>query len=78
MRISSRATGRRDGYMSHVLNSRVYGDLFGTHEMREVFSDRSPVQSWLDMEVALARAEAAIGLIPPQAADEIASRAPRR
>jgi 3-carboxy-cis,cis-muconate cycloisomerase len=61
--------------MSHVLNSRVYGDLFGTHEMREVFSDRSQVQAWLDVEVALARAEAAIGLIPPQAADEIASRA---
>lgn len=35
-----------------------------TEEMAEVFSVRSEVQTWLDFEAALARAEAAHGVIP--------------
>lgn len=61
--------------MSHLLDSRIYGDLFGTPEMREIFSDQSLVQAWLDVEVALARAQAAVGLIPARAAEEIARQA---
>ncbi len=61
--------------MSHLLDSRIYRDLFGTPEMREIFSDQSLVQAWLDVEVALARAQAAVGVIPARAADEIARQA---
>jgi 3-carboxy-cis,cis-muconate cycloisomerase len=61
--------------MSHLVDSRIYRDMFSTADMREIFSDRALVQAWLDAEVALARAEAAIGVIPHWAAEEIARRA---
>ena len=61
--------------MSHVLDSRIYRDMFGTVEMREIFSDQALVQAWLDVEVALARAQAAVGIIPARAAEEIARHA---
>ena len=43
--------------------------------MREVWSDRAMIQRWLDVEAALARAEARLGIIPAPAADEISRRA---
>ena len=61
--------------MSHLLDSGLYRDMFGTAEMREIFSDRALVQAWLDAEVALARAEVEVGVIPERAAEEIARRA---
>jgi 3-carboxy-cis,cis-muconate cycloisomerase len=61
--------------MSYLQDSRIYQDMFGTPEMREIFSDRGLVQSWLDTEAALARAEAEAGVIPVPAADEIARNA---
>ena len=60
---------------SHILDSRVLRDLYGTPEMRAVFDDLSVMQSWLDVEVALAQAEAEIGIIPMYASDEISRRA---
>lgn len=53
----------------------VFADLFGTDEMRRLFDDEALIQGWLDAESALARAEAAAGLIPQEAADEIARKA---
>ncbi len=38
--------------------------LFGTEGMQAVFSDRHALQGMLDFEAALARAEAAVGVIP--------------
>lgn len=55
--------------------NRIFRDLFGTDEMRSLFSDTALIQGWLDAEAALARAEAAVGLIPAPAASEIASKA---
>lgn len=49
----------------------IFGDFFGTPEMRRVFSDSSLVQSWLDVEAALAAAEATAGIVPQWAADII-------
>jgi 3-carboxy-cis,cis-muconate cycloisomerase len=64
---------------SHVIDSRFLGDLFGTDALRRIFSDAHQLQCWLDFEAALARAEAAAGLIPAAAAAEItrAARAER-
>ncbi len=43
--------------------------------MREIFHDRRRLQRWLDIEVALAKAQAKHGIIPQEAADEIARNA---
>ncbi|HWP34615.1 MAG TPA: 3-carboxy-cis,cis-muconate cycloisomerase, partial [Thermodesulfobacteriota bacterium] len=53
---------------THPADSTVLGDLFGTPEMRALFADRQRLQDMLDVEAALARAEAAVGLVPAEAA----------
>src|SRR3989304_6266301 len=60
---------------SHVIDSVLFKDLLGSEEVRKVFSDESLVQRWLDVEAALARAEARLGIIPKEAADEITRKA---
>jgi 3-carboxy-cis,cis-muconate cycloisomerase len=60
---------------SQIIDSIFFKDLYGTDEMRAVFDDLNLLQKWLDVEVALAQAEAEIGLIPATAAEEIARRA---
>lgn len=57
---------------SLVTSSAVFGDMFGTREMRALFSDQALVERYLEVEVALARAQASLGLIPTKAAEEIA------
>lgn len=59
---------------SHIIDSIFLKDQYGTDEMRAVFADESLLQRWLDFEVALALAEAEIGVIPRAAADEIARK----
>jgi 3-carboxy-cis,cis-muconate cycloisomerase len=54
-----------------VIDSDVYGDIFSTSAMREVWSDRSRVQYYLDFEKALAITQAYLGVIPREAAEEI-------
>jgi len=60
---------------THVIDSAIYGDLFGSAEVRRIFSDEHLVELWLRVEVALAQAEAAVGLIPQEAAEAIAAAA---
>ncbi len=55
--------------------SALYGELYGTRAMREVFSLRRRLRALLAVEVALARAEAALGVIPAAAAEAIAAAA---
>jgi 3-carboxy-cis,cis-muconate cycloisomerase len=55
------------------LSSHWFDPLFTTDGMRAVFSDRGRLQGVLDFEAALARAEAAAGVIPEPAAGVIAS-----
>src|SRR5689334_23233033 len=57
-----------------VLDSILFRDAFGTPAMREVFSDFSLISRYAAVEVALARAEARCGVIPAEAAEEIARR----
>jgi len=58
---------------AHPLDAIFYRDLFGTPAMRAVFSDVILVERWLEVEAALALAEAAVGLIPADAAEAIAA-----
>lgn len=60
---------------AHVIDSVFFKDLYGTAEMRAVWDDQNLLQKWLDYEAALARAEAAIGLVPAEAATEITRQA---
>jgi len=55
-----------------VFDSLLFRDAFGTPEMREVFSDRALISRYVEVEIALARAEASCGVIPTDAAHEIA------
>ncbi len=57
---------------SIVLQSRLFGDMFGTAEMRALYSDAALVQRYLDVEVALAKAQAGLGIIPAEAATALA------
>src|SRR5262245_33490441 len=56
-----------------LFDSELLGDLFSTEEARRAFDDRALLQGWLDAEIALARAEAAVGVIPADAAERIAA-----
>jgi 3-carboxy-cis,cis-muconate cycloisomerase len=58
-----------------VLDSILFRDAFGTPAMREVFSDASLIARYVEVEIALAKAEARCGVIPQDAANEIAQRA---
>jgi 3-carboxy-cis,cis-muconate cycloisomerase len=53
----------------------IYGELYGTAAMREVFSARRRLRALLYVEVALARAQARAGVIPADAAEAIAAAA---
>ena len=55
-----------------VLDSILFRDAFGTSAMREAFSDLSLISRYAEVEVALAKAEARCGVIPAEAAAEIA------
>jgi 3-carboxy-cis,cis-muconate cycloisomerase len=56
---------------SSLIDSAVFRDIFSTEAMRAVFSDENRVQKYLDFEGALARAQARLGIIPKDAAEEI-------
>ena len=56
----------------------LFGSTFGSTAMGEIFSDDARLQRMLDFEAALARAQAASGLIPGAAAEAIASKCSAR
>lgn len=60
---------------STVFDSVLFRDMFGTAEMRAVFSDDALIGRYVEAEVALARAQARMGVVPQAAADAIAAAA---
>jgi len=48
---------------------------YGSPEMRAIFEEEARLQRFLDVEAALARAQAELGVIPMEAAEVIASKA---
>lgn len=60
---------------SSVIDSELYRGIYVSEEMNKVFSDESLLQKWLDSWVALAKAEAEVGIVPKEAAEEIAKKA---
>ena len=56
---------------ARLADSAMYAHLWGTPESRAVFDERARLQGWLDVLAALARAQAAEGLVPAGAAATI-------
>ncbi|GEL20141.1 class-II fumarase/aspartase family protein [Pseudonocardia asaccharolytica] len=60
---------------TRLSSSTLYAHLWGTPELAGVFDERAMLQSWLDILAALARAQAALGIVPGAAAEEITAAA---
>ena len=56
-----------------VLDSVLFRDAFGTPAMRAIFEDAALLARYTEVEVALARAQGRLGVIPAQAANDIAT-----
>lgn len=60
---------------ARIAESAMYGHLWGTPASRAVFEESARVQCWLEVLAALARAQAAEGVVPVEAADAITAAA---
>ena len=54
-----------------AIDSRIFRNLFGTEEARQIFSDEQYVSRMIEVETALARAQAKADVIPHDAAESI-------
>ncbi|KAI1635472.1 adenylosuccinate lyase [Biscogniauxia mediterranea] len=54
-----------------ALDSGVFRNLFGTQEMRDVFSDKNYVKCLVEVEAALARAQSKTGVIPDTVGEQL-------
>ncbi|MGE5510019.1 MAG: adenylosuccinate lyase [Bacteroidota bacterium] len=59
----------------HLIDSPLLGDRVSTPEMRAIFEADSQYQAWLDVEAALAEAQAEVGMVPAEAARAIRAAA---
>ncbi len=60
---------------THLTDSAIYGHLWTTPELRDLFDDRGRTSTWLTILTALARAQADVGLVPAEAAELIGEHA---
>src|ERR1700682_3544228 len=58
-----------------VLSSTLFGDMFGTAAMRAAFGELGFLARCTEVEAALARAQARVGIVPPEAAAAISKAA---
>lgn len=58
-----------------ILKSKLFSDMFASRAMQALYSDEALVQRYIDVEVALAKAQAGLGVIPGEAAQAIAASA---
>ncbi|KAK1007469.1 hypothetical protein LTS01_002697 [Friedmanniomyces endolithicus] len=54
-----------------AIDSLLFRNLFGTAEIRALFSDKTYIQRCLDVEAALARSQSKLNIIPPHAGEAI-------
>ena len=59
--------------MATVLDSSIFAPLFSDEGVAKLFDDHAQVRALVAVEVALARAEARVGVIPATAAEQIAN-----
>ncbi len=58
-----------------VLQSTLFGDMFGTAAMRAAFGEAAFIRRCIEVEAALARAQARLGIVPAEAAAAISAAA---
>ena len=58
---------------STIIDSAIFQGIFSSDAMRQIWSDENRTQKYLDIESALAKVQARLGLIPKEAAEEIVS-----
>jgi adenylosuccinate lyase len=56
---------------THIMDSPIYGAAWNSEEMRAIFDETPRLQGWLDVILALAEAQAELGIIPAAALPEI-------
>jgi 3-carboxy-cis,cis-muconate cycloisomerase len=54
-----------------IIDSQIFGNIFSTAAMRQVWSDENRTAKYLEIEAALARVQARLGIIPAEAGEEI-------
>src|SRR5437763_17098792 len=57
-----------------LIDSRIFGNIFSTDAMRQVWSDENRTAKYLEFERALAVVQGRLGIIPAEAAAEIAKQ----
>lgn len=60
---------------AHPADSRLFGHLWGTDEVRALLDDEGRITAWLDILAVLAQAQADVGLVPVAAAQAIREHA---
>ena len=60
---------------ARLTDSAEYAHLWGTDEVRAVFEQDARRQAWIEILIALAQAQAELGIIPAAAAAAIAEGA---
>ena len=58
-----------------TISSELFGNLYSTAEMREIFSDKETAKQYLHIERTLATVQAELGIIPTDAATAINDKA---
>ena len=58
---------------STAIDSSLFGNAFSGEPMRAVFSDENRIRKYLEFEAALATVQGRLGIIPVDAAAEIAA-----
>jgi adenylosuccinate lyase len=57
---------------AHISESLIYRNSWGTPEARAIFDDEPRTRAWLEILATLAEAQAEVGLIPAEAATQVA------
>ena len=55
----------------HVIDSEIYGSVWGTEEMHSIFDEVPRTQGWLEIICSLAEAQSEVDIIPHEAVEEI-------
>lgn len=58
--------------VTRITDSAFYGHLWSTEELGCLFDEKARISTWLEILVALARAQEAAGIVPGGVADQIA------
>ena len=61
--------------MTTALDSKIFGPLFGDSEINELLTDEAYVRALVEVEIALARAETRLAIIPSSAGEQISNAA---